>query len=1338
MKAHFDLKITANYETRTAEFSLHDSAGVQIAFRQTDFKSISVSHQQGLFDLRNYLRLFVEPGKEHAAMADIGVCIAEQVLGEEIFAALYQATSQRTLRIELPGATDTENLLAAALARVPWEIARPNGTSGTLGERYLLVRVVHDMRAPTSTPIELAAGEPLRVLFVFAESRGSRPLGARKERRELLRLFEKEIYPQRQVVAHFLTHGVTRERLTEQIQENGGYHIVHWSGHGNMNQLELCKPGGKRDLLTGQELLALFKQAGGFLPRLLFLSACHSGDILRVKDWNDFLSVAQGKEPGTKEGGTNESESKDLDLADQPGYTGTAHALLQGGVPSVVAMRYAVSDDYARGAAVEFYRALLAHAQPKNVAAALTMARQAMLDGKKHDSARFSVCDHATPILYGEEQPGITIAKGRSPGLNLRNPRLQQIAELTTKGHEHFVGRTWELVGLGADFIGSSTGAEVKPVAVITGLGGMGKTALTAEALALWESKFNWVLLFQAKPNRLVFDETLSDIHRMLNGELKLYHEHVQANPADAIYRDATAEFTGPERLQRLTRNLLRALKDEPILIVLDNFETNLKPADPATTLSACQDKAWDDCLALLAKELVGSPSRILITCRRPLAALAEGAAHPVKLGPLPGAEAALYLKEQPTLGRMVFGGDGADKELAIRLLSASRFHPLLMDRLAKLAAHAPPRTQLLAALETMEKTKDFAKLPALFAVQPGDAKELAYLDDALATSLDQLIRDSSPDARRLLWIIGVANQPETIGLVKGVWSGESHEQEQLRQIKQMLDMLPLLPAEIQTEIHAMPPELLAIIEALPPEGPDLLLPLAQLVSLGLVTEERDDVDDANPNLTCHELVRERIRAWMEQHPQDRAEQTENTIRLAYAERLEAVFSGLRQQNMTAALQAGSRALVYCVQAGAWDRLGVFANGLVTSTKDPRVLGPLVEHLKTAAESAPEGRPRWSCLSNLADALDMAGRPDASLTFYEQAAAQAKAVADAGGDDSREAWSDLSVITCNWAAALRAAGNLDEARQWRLESVEAAKKAGLPAIEVLGRELEALRIEIMQGQVAAALPEVEKRLVRIQAWWHQHLSGKPVPEAPDPQILARALISALDVAREGHNALEDWPACLRCMDDTLEAKRALGRPVEEIARTRVNRAIVLVQMPGRMDEAKAELEACLTLFESDPAMSAMVLSSLADVLNRQGDIHQAIIQVRRSLAIREQLPNPDHRAVSHSNLAIYLERSGTPSALAESSFHQLAALIYNLVAGLKESLKTTLHNYAIGFREARTAGSVLAVPRVEELLANPAFAPLAQWLSNRKVPADQLQSDVDQCLDQARQAGESN
>lgn len=365
--------------------------------------------------------------------------------------------------------------------------------------------------------------------------------------------------------------------------------------------------------------------------------------------------MAQGKESGTKHAPA--SDTKDIPLDERPGYTGTAHALLQSGVPSVVAMRYAVGDDYARELAVEFYRALLAHAQPKSVAAALTMARQSLLDPHRHDRARYDVCDHATPVLYGAEQPDLTVQRGRSPGLDTRNPRLHQIAELTTAGHAHFVGRTWELAGLGADFIGSSSGEEVKPVALITGLGGMGKTALTAEALALWESRFEWVLLYRAKPNALGFDTTLRDIHLKLNAELGRYHAHVQARPADAIYRAA-----------------------------------------------------------------------------------------------------------------------------------------------------------------------------------------------------------------------------------------------------------------------------------------------------------------------------------------------------------EAVFDALQHQNMTAALQAGSRALVYCVQAGAYDRLGGFASRLVTSTSDPRLLAGLLPHLEAAAESAPEGEPRWRCLGYLADALRRGGRPDASLPFYEQVATLARTAAEAEGENGRQAW----------------------------------------------------------------------------------------------------------------------------------------------------------------------------------------------------------------------------------------------------------------------------------------------------------------------------------------------
>jgi tetratricopeptide (TPR) repeat protein len=1338
MPSNFDLIITADYPNRTAELRLLDTHGSQIAFRQTDFKTIAVSRQQGLFDLRNYLRHYVELGHEAASVAEIGVCIAEEVLGADIFLKLWESQAQRTLRIQLPGATEEENHLAAALARVPWEIARPAADQPTLGERNLLVRVVHDMAESATHPLTLGPDECLRLLFVFAESQSSQPLAARQERRELLRLFEKEIYPQRRIVADFLTHGVTRQRLKEQIADRGGYHIVHWSGHGDLNLLELAKPGGAQDPISGEELLGLFTRAGGFIPRLFFLSACHSGDILRVQDWDDFLAIAQGREPGPKP--TPASGTKDIALDQQPGYTGTAHALLQGGVPSVVAMRYAVGDDYARDLAVEFYRALLAHTQPKTAAAALTMARQSLLDPQRHQTGRYYVCDQATPVLYGAAQPGLALQPGRSPALAIRHRRLHQINELTTAGYVHFVGHTWELAGMGAEFIGSSRGAEVKPVALITGLAGMGKTALTAEALALWESRFQWVLLYQAKPNAMGFEATLRDIHLKLYAELGRYHHHVQSHPADAIFRSPDADFTGPERLERLTRNLLRALSDEPILLVLDNFETNLKPqAEPSPSTGepgwACQDPAWDNCLSQLATGLAGTPSRVLITCRRPLAALAGTACQRVLLGPLPSGEAALYLREHAGLSHMVFSGDAGEKALALRLLQASRFHPLLMDRLARLATGRALRPQLLQALEALETTHDYAQLPSLFATRPGDAQELAYLDDALATSLDQLIDAASSDARRLLWMIAVANEPVTFGLLQGVWSGESLGQQQLRQLKQRLEMLQEPPPELQEHLKTMPPELKARLDALPeaPVRSDPAPLLRYLVTLGLATEERSGPEDDNVEFSCHELVRERLRAWMQNHPQDHAGLTENAIRLAYAERLEATFNVLRHQNMTAAIQAGSRAVIYCVQAGAYDRLSGFAGGLVTGARDPVLLAGLIPHLEAAAEAAPEGSQRWRCLGVLADAVRYAGHPDASLPLYAQAARQAHTAATAPEENGLQTWADLATITGNWANALRETGDLKSSHRRRIESVEADKKAGAPAIVVIGSELEVLRLDIMQGQVTQALPQVEVRLAQVEDWWQQHRAGQRLPEVPNLEILARVLIGALDVAKEAHFAQQDWNPALRRIDAVLEVERALERPVVDLAATRINRANVLVRLE-RFGEAQAELEACLQVFQNDPANSAAVLSSLAELFAEQGDVAQAIIQARRGLALREQLPDPAERSISHNNLANYLDHRSAQAALAESSRHQLAALVYQLVSGLGQIIQLSLHNYVVRFRRGKAPSTTLAVPRLAELLADPAFRPLADWLRVRQADVAEVQAAVDHFLEQARQA----
>ena len=311
-------------------------------------------------------------------------------------------------------------------------------------------------------------------------------------------------------------------------------------------------------------------------------------------------------------------------------------------------------------------------------------------------------------------------------------------------------------------------------------------------------------------------------------------------------------------------------------------------------------------------------------------------------------------------------------------------------------------------------------------------------------------------------------------------------------------------------------------------------------------------------------------------------------------------------------------------------------------------------------------------------------------------------------------------------------GDLDAARKRRLESAEAEKQAGSPAINVISSELEAIRIDIMQGRAAEALPQVEERLARVEDWWQRHRSGQAVPEVPNFEFLARTFISALDIANGADRALNDWESALGRTDAVLEVKRELHRPAEDIAGNRMNRAVELGSL-GRFGEAKAELEECLQVFQNDPARRATVLSSLAFLVNKQGDVPQAIVQERRALALCEQLPDPRNRASSHNNLANYLERSGNPSALAESSRHQLAALVYRLVSGLGQDLRTSLQNYAIDFRRAHATGTTLVVPRLAELLADPAFHPLKEWLRLRQADVADVQAAVDGLLEQARQ-----
>lgn len=123
--------------------------------------------------------------------------------------------------------------------------------------------------------------------------------------------------------------------------------IVHWSGHGHLNLLEIRQDDGSRDLLSsGDDLVQLFREAGGFIPQLVFLSACLSGTMVPVDNRQTLLQVVQGEnERKTDTEDPNVTREMNEVMENQSGYTDTALTLLRTGVPQVVAMRYEVGDE---------------------------------------------------------------------------------------------------------------------------------------------------------------------------------------------------------------------------------------------------------------------------------------------------------------------------------------------------------------------------------------------------------------------------------------------------------------------------------------------------------------------------------------------------------------------------------------------------------------------------------------------------------------------------------------------------------------------------------------------------------------------------------------------------------------------------------------------------------------------------------------------------------------------------------------------------------------------------------------------------------------------------------
>jgi len=190
----------------------------------------------------------------------------------------------------------------------------------------------------------------------------------------------------------FLDAPVTLERLQEKL--DGGYHIIHYLGHGAFNAqrgqgaLFMQDDEGLARRVLDDELAQLLARQG-IRPRLVFLAACQSA-----------------ARPST---GSGRSSTNDA-------FLGMAPKLISVGVPAVVAMQDFISVESAHKFGDRFYHRLLEHGQ---VDLAVNEARSALLAAGRPDAGvPVAFMRLKSGQLWGAE------ADARGQVLGARNPRI--------------------------------------------------------------------------------------------------------------------------------------------------------------------------------------------------------------------------------------------------------------------------------------------------------------------------------------------------------------------------------------------------------------------------------------------------------------------------------------------------------------------------------------------------------------------------------------------------------------------------------------------------------------------------------------------------------------------------------------------------------------------------------------------------------------------------------------------------------------------------------------------------------------------------------------------------
>jgi hypothetical protein len=313
---------------------------------------------------------------------EVGQTLFKALLGTGEVAGRYRAAERDedlrlVLRIDDP-----------ALAGLPWESMYDEGIGTYVCRRHQLVRHV----GVPAAAAPLAVTPPLRILGIVSSPRGLSPLDVEKEKDQLTTALAGNSSVEL-TWAPAATWAVLQDMLL-----SGTWHVVHFIGHGDFDPdrdegvLALTGDDGRKDLVEASRFVDLLRQARP-VPRLVVLNSC-SGAATSATDL----------------------------------FSGTAAALVRGGVTAVAAMQYEISDPAAIAFARGFYGAV---ARGRGVDEAVSSGRVAIigLSGR--------TLEWVTPVLYlrGHDSQLFTVAPPVTPRVTPRVTETGRGASGNSRAH---------------------------------------------------------------------------------------------------------------------------------------------------------------------------------------------------------------------------------------------------------------------------------------------------------------------------------------------------------------------------------------------------------------------------------------------------------------------------------------------------------------------------------------------------------------------------------------------------------------------------------------------------------------------------------------------------------------------------------------------------------------------------------------------------------------------------------------------------------------------------------------------------------------------------------------